>query len=149
MLLSRTIVGLIAALGLSGCNLREAETAEQRAAHEAAEKVERMLFSDPVKAKAELDRRLRSFLSVRDGVLIVRDGELDQQSGDGWYALPLHTPWNVSCTNGWLEFKLGTQNEDGEAAAPTPEIISAILPHDRCEQLAVTLGHALAQLLQR
>jgi hypothetical protein len=142
------ILGLVAALGLGACKVIEEETAEQRMEQEAAESAERALFSDAVKAEQELDRRLRSYMAVRKGLLVVRDGERARDPDDGWHALPLATPWHVSCTNGWLHFTIGPKDEDGDSVVPTPELIGTVLPHEHCERLVETLGRVLNRIVQ-
>ncbi len=141
------ILGLVAALGLSACKVIEEETAEQRLEQEAAERAERALFSDALKAEQELDRRLRSYIEVRKGLLVVRDGERERDPDDGWHALPLATPWHVSCTNGWLDFSIGPKDEDGDSVVPTPELIGTVLPHEHCERLVETLGRVLHRIV--
>jgi hypothetical protein len=143
-----TILGLVAALGLSACKIIEEETAEQRVEREAVERAERALFSDAVKAEEELERRLRSYIEARKGLLVVRDGERERDPEDGWHALPLATPWHVSCTNGWLEFTVGPKDEDGDSVVPTPELIGTVLPHEHCERLVETLGRVLNRMVQ-
>jgi len=142
------MLGLVATLGLSACKVMEEETAEQRVEREAAERAERALFSDSVKAEEELDRRLRSYIEVRKGLLVVRDGERERDPDDGWHALPLTTPWHVSCTNGWLEFTVGPKDEDGDSVVPTPELIGTVLPHEHCERLVEILGRVLNRMVQ-
>lgn len=140
---------LAAALSLSACKYQEQETADQRKAREAGEIAERALFSDPVKAEAELDRRLRNYVEVRKGVLVVRDGTLERDPDDKWHALPLDASWHVSCTDGWLEFSIGPQGEDGEPAVPTPELIGTVLPHEHCLRLVETLALVLNRIVKR
>jgi hypothetical protein len=141
------ILGLVAALGLSACKLIEEETAEQRVEREAAERAERALFSDALKAEKELDRRLRSYIEVRKGFLVVRDGELERDPGDAWHALPLSAPWHVSCTNGWLDFSIGPKDGEGDSVVPAPELIGTVLPHEHCERLVGALGRALHRIV--
>jgi hypothetical protein len=141
------MLSLVAALGLSACKVIEEETAEQRLEQEAAERAERALFSDALKAEEELDRRLRSYIEVRKGLLVVRDGERERDPDDAWHALPLTTPWRVSCTNGWLDFSIGPQDEDGGSVVPAPKLIGTVLPHEHCERLVETLGRVLHRIV--
>jgi hypothetical protein len=106
---------------------------------------ERDLLSDPSRAAPELERRLRAFLAVREGLIIVR--HLRQREV---YTLPVDSPWIVSCGFGLTLHLGGAPEGDHEDIASLVEVSLTrlfLIPPSLCEQLAPAVGKTLQRIL--
>lgn len=107
---------------------------------------ERDLLSDPSRAAPELDRRLRAFLAVQEGLVTVRDLRAREV-----YILPVNSPWVISCGFGLTVHLGGAPEGDHEDTASLVEVSLTrlfLIPPSLCDQLAPTVGKALRRILE-
>jgi hypothetical protein len=90
-------------------------------------------MADTLRADSELERRLRTRISYRDGVLTVSN-DIDINA----YALPATTPWRVDCgTLGLtITFAAGTDAEQ----YITLNVTRSELAKDQCKSLALIVA---------
>ena len=78
--------------------------ADQNDRFRAEREAEKQLMADLSIATPEIEKRLADWITVRDGLFVVR-GEQSISRGIiqrsvPWHSMPLTTPWFVSCGNG-------------------------------------------------
>ncbi len=123
------------------------EASERRAQFEADDEAERALFIDPVKADAEIERRLAGFISAEAGLLVVKEvRRSDPKTVVGWHVLPLSTPWHASCVRGRLEFSIGPQDNEGGDVIRAPRLARVRLADAQCERLVLTVGRTISRM---
>ena len=133
-----------------GCDAAEQEkskrkTTERRAQLKAADDAERALFSSAEMAEAEITRRLARVITVRDGMFLVREGDLDPRAGDSWHALPITAQWHASCTGGWLAISIGPKDKDGDVVSIADLTRTTFLDAD-CQRLVLAAGRAMTRM---
>ena len=102
----------------------------------------REMFSVAAIDNAEMERRLRGHVSVRDGLLILHGPYRDRRRT---YVLPANSPWVISCGFGvTVYFGTAVTGFDGE----TDNVVSLDLfwgriPREICDTVGPALGKAL------
>jgi hypothetical protein len=118
---------------------------DQAGQFEAQQKAEEALFSDPVKAEAAIEDRLLRFISVHEGMFVVRESRRhNPEVVVGWHVLPLTTPWRVHCQRGKLEVSIGPQDSEGDII-PALRLARVRLEEDQCRRLALAAGRLLGR----
>ena len=152
---------LILACFLAGCSGEErakrleAERArqEQEAAASAKRKAERdaetALMSDLLTAVPALEQRLREWISVKEGLILVR--EPDGKAHSEWHVMPMGVPWVVTCQGGAVSATLGSWisgDRDSVWYTYEKELSFTRLPDDQCKALALKTGERMSAILR-
>jgi hypothetical protein len=109
---------------------------------------EQEMLSDPLRASAEFDRRLRSQVSVRGGLIIVRNAPIENSVT---YILPASAPWVISCGYGFI-IHFGTAIDGTEGY--TSNLVQLDLAHgleippSTCNELGPLVGETLLSMLR-
>jgi hypothetical protein len=126
--------------------------AERLAKSKAEREAEAALMADPVAAARELESRISAWLTIQDGLIIVRGNTTTwswgQPAGKGRWPLqvmPATTPWFVRCDDGVLEVILGGWYEQGEPMF-NAELTRTKLSDDQCKTLAAVVGRKMLSL---
>jgi hypothetical protein len=92
------------------------------------------LLQDEDKAKAELERRLRSQATYRDGVLVLSD-----RSAGGVTIMPATVMWSVECSDGGLAVTFGSGSGDTDNGIVL-QLTAAAISDDKCGHIAPAIG---------
>jgi hypothetical protein len=98
------------------------------------------LLQDEDKAKAELERRLRSQATYRDGVLVLSD-----RSSGGLTIMPATVMWSVECSDGGLAVTFGSGSGDTDNGIVL-QLTAAAISDDKCAHIAPAIGLAVLAL---
>jgi hypothetical protein len=99
------------------------------------------LLKDEDKAKAELERRLRSQATYRDGVLVL----IDRSGAGGVTVMPATVMWSVECSDGGLAVTFGSGSGDTDNGIVL-QLTAAAIGDDKCSRLAPAIGLAVLAL---
>jgi hypothetical protein len=99
------------------------------------------LLQDEDKAKAELERRLRSQATYRDGVLVL----IDRSGAGGITVMPAGVMWSVECSDGGLAVTFGSGSGDTDNGIVL-QLTAAAIGDDKCSRLAPAIGLAVLAL---
>lgn len=132
----------------------ERESTEREAKRKAVHDAERNVMKTPSLAVPEIERRLSGWLTVDNGVLIVRDANNHQV-----HALPAASPWLVTCGRLGIEIRLGhwfeLEPSRYEGAGPitnelvTGQLTTIALTEEECRLLVSAVGQKMLALLGR
>ena len=138
---------------------KEQDASQKRTAEEsdrvrrADRDVENKLMADPSAASQELEKRLADWITVRDGLFLVRgEWSISRRLTQGsvpWHSMPLTTPWFVSCGYGitvtlgpWYDVSGSAQDMRAESNFGL-ELSNARLNEEQCKELVVVVGRKL------
>jgi hypothetical protein len=96
------------------------------------------LLQDEDKAKTELERRLRSQATFRDGVLVL----IDRSGAGGITVMPATVMWSVECSDGGLAVTFGSGSGDTDNGVVLT-LTGAAISDDKCTRLAPAIGLAV------
>src|SRR5215471_12231923 len=96
------------------------------------------LLQDEDKAKTELERRLRSQATYRDGVLVL----IDRSGAGGVTVMPATVMWSVECSDGGLAVNFGSGSGDTDNGIVL-QLTAAAISDDKCGKLAPAVGLAV------
>jgi hypothetical protein len=99
------------------------------------------LLQDEDKAKAELERRLRSQATYRDGVLVL----IDRSGAGGITVMPATVMWSVECSDGGLAVTFGSGSGDTDNGVVLT-LTGAAISDDKCTRIAPAIGLAVLAL---
>jgi hypothetical protein len=105
------------------------------------------LLKDIGRAGSEIERRLLKSVSVRDGLVVVRD---PLTAGLFTYVLPASSPWIISCGFG-LSVTFGSAVSGDESSVGHEvkvRLLMAPVDQNACAVLAPQLGNRLKAMLQ-
>ena len=148
-----------------GCddNRKKQETAEQQEAKKriadqsdrfrAEREAENQLMADLSTATPEIEKRLVDWITVRDGLFLVRgDWSSSRRPTQGsvpWHSMPLTTPWFVSCGHGitvtlgpWYDVR-GSADDIRAESNFGLQLSNARLNEQQCKELVVVVGRKL------
>ncbi|HTW51262.1 MAG TPA: hypothetical protein VME45_05135 [Stellaceae bacterium] len=94
------------------------------------------LLQDEAKATAELQRRLRSQVSYRNGVLVIIE------HGEGVTVMPATVMWGVDCGQDGLAVTFGTGSGDSDNGTVL-QLTSAEVTDDKCTRIAPAVGETV------
>jgi hypothetical protein len=97
------------------------------------------LLQDEAKAVAELQRRLRSEVSYRDGVLVIVDRGT---ANAGVTVMPATVMWGVDCGDGGVAVTFGAGSGDTDNGAVL-QLTSANVTDDKCTRIAPAIGETM------
>jgi hypothetical protein len=121
----------LASMVASACGPDPVETGKKKDAADAVkEKAEVDLLTDPTRGPAEIDSRLRHYLVIQDGMIMVHN----QQTAIGSYTVPIGTSWAVACGAG-LTFTVG--------GAAELYLSFATFTDEACDKLGFVIGKKL------
>ena len=92
------------------------------------------LLQDEDKAKTELERRLRTQATYRDGVLVLSD-----RSSGGLTIMPATVMWSVECSDGGLAVTFGSGSGDTDNGIVL-QLTAAAISDDKCGHIAPAIG---------
>lgn len=118
---------------------QERAAAERAAKRKSDAETEARLLADPVQLSDLLERRIKEWLTVTNGLLIVREG--GGTRGFSLHSMPLATSWMLRCDGGELELSLGPWTEG--SAMFTKTLTAARLSEDQCTTLIVAAGEKM------
>ncbi len=156
--MGRFIILICAACFLCGCNDAERAQREQsqreqeaveREKHMAKRDAEIALLSDLSTAIPALEGRIREWISVKDGLILVREPRGGNRSQ--WHVMPATVPWVVTCQYGAVSVTLGRWVEgDRENVSNTYErdLSHAPLSDEQCKALTLKTGERLRAILK-
>jgi len=98
------------------------------------------LLQDEDKAKTELERRLRTQATYRDGVLVLSD-----RSSGGLTIMPATVMWSVECSDGGLAVTFGSGSGDTDNGIVL-QLTAAAISDDKCGHIAPAIGLAVLAL---
>jgi hypothetical protein len=99
------------------------------------------LLQDEDKAKTELERRLRSQATYRDGVLVLTD----RSGAGGVTIMPATVMWSVECSDGGLAVTFGSGSGDTDNGVVLT-LTGAAISDDKCTRIAPAIGLAVLAL---
>ena len=132
------ILSIVVALALCGATARAA--AEPKLPVDASLAAsDSALLQDEAKATAELQRRLRSQVTYRNGVLIIID-----RSGttSGVTVMPATVMWGVDCGDSGLAVTFGAGSGDTDNGVVL-QLTSANVGDDKCTRIAPAIGESM------
>jgi len=100
------------------------------------------LLQDEAKAIAELQRRLRSEVSFRGGLLVIVDRSV---ANSGVTVMPATVMWGIDCGDGGIAVTFGTGSNDTDNGAVL-QLTSAGVSDDKCMRIAPALGETVLAL---
>ena len=100
------------------------------------------LLQDEAKAIAEFQRRLRSEVSYRGGLLIIVDRS---EPNSGVTVMPATVMWGVDCGDGGIAVTFGAGSNDTDNGAVL-QLTSAGVSDDKCARIAPALGETVLAL---
>ena len=105
---------------------------------------DKALLQDESKAIAEFQRRLRSQVSFRNGLLIIID-----RSGTtpGVTVMPATVMWGIDCSDSGLGVTFGTGNGDTDNGVSL-QLTTAAISDDACTHIAPAIGETVAELIK-
>src|SRR5262245_17069361 len=116
------LIAICVLLSFASCDDSQQKRAERVRAEREAEKA---LFSDPIAAEREIQKRLQQRLSVVGNVFFIRPTD----SSDA-YVAPLSASWFVTCGASGLVLTFRQVGDGGEGV--TVSLSSEILSQEQC-----------------
>jgi hypothetical protein len=102
------------------------------------------LLQDEGKATAEFQRRLRSQVSYRGGLIVIID---KSGTNSGVTVMPATVVWGVDCSDGGVTVTFGTGGGDTDNGIAL-QLTSAAISDDKCTRIAPAVGETLLALTQ-
>ena len=134
----------------------EKAAAEQSAARRAMSEAEARQMADPITAAQLLEGRIADWLTIKDGLIIVRGETTPWTSGTRarshrvpWHTMPTTTPWLVTCDQRGLEITLGGWSMTSENATEpmvSAELTRTKLSDDQCKSMVRIVGEKMLVL---
>jgi hypothetical protein len=97
------------------------------------------LLQDEAKAVAEFQRRLRSEVSYRGGVLVIVDRSV---ANAGVTVMPATVMWGVDCSQDGLAVTFGTGSGDTDNGTVL-QLTSADVTDEKCTRIAPAVGETV------
>lgn len=97
------------------------------------------LLQDEAKATAELQRRLRSQVSYRNGLLVIIDRS---QATPGVTVMPATVMWGVDCSDTGLAVTFGAGSGDTDNGLVL-QLTTVAISDDKCTRIAPAVGETL------
>lgn len=124
--------------------LRLAQQAEYEGKAKAERDAAARLLADPVATKAEIDKRLASWITAKDDVYI-----LEVRSGSGrqlMRTIPRTRTWSVTCIGGTLAVEFPTLSDDEEDFALKLKLLPGKLDDQQCRDYVELVAGKMGNL---
>src|SRR5271163_3349984 len=100
------------------------------------------LLQDDDKAIAELQRRLRSQVTYRNGLLVIVDRS---GTNSGVTVMPATVMWGIDCSDSGIEVTFGAGSGDTDNGIVL-QLTTAAVNDDKCLKIAPAIGDAVLAL---
>ena len=129
------------------CIQTDREKAATEEQNKALATAEQQIINDPQRAPQELAERMQRKISVMGRILVLTD---EKTAGAFTYALPVSTPWVVSCWPGEIDVNFGPSASVDEAMGDTVSITltNAPLTGEQCKMLAPVVARIVENTLR-
>lgn len=127
------------------------QAAAKRDEYQKKREAEVALMSNLATAVPALEGRIRDWITVQGGLLIVHEPVRLEASRHSWQVMPTSVPWYVSCAGGMVRVTIGSWvSGDREDVYETfnVKLADTLLPDDQCRTLAIKVAERLALILK-
>lgn len=102
------------------------------------------LLQDEAKATAEFQRRLRSQVTFRDGLLVIVD---HSGTTPGVTVMPATALWGVDCSDSGIAVTFGSGSGDTDNGVAL-QLTSANVSDDKCSRIAPAIGATVLAIVK-